>query len=68
MTQITEAEYIELKACSQMLSQIGSYVESWCNEEDTTLVGVLRLLAEYHTMKSNEMYEKIDDLTAEETE
>jgi len=65
MKEITEAEYNELKECSQMLGVIGSYVESWCNEEDTTLQGVMRLLAEYHTMKSNELYEKLDALKYE---
>jgi hypothetical protein len=59
---ILEAEYNELKACRQMLSQISLYIEDFCEEEDTTLVGVLKVLAEYHTMKSNELYEKINIL------
>lgn len=61
--EISQAEYNELKSCSQMLGIIGSYVEDFCNEDDTTLAGVLRLLAEYHSMKSNDLYEKLDALS-----
>jgi hypothetical protein len=64
MKEISEAEYNELRACHLMLSQIGSYVEDFCNEEDTTLQGVIRLLAEYHHMKSTELYEKLDSMEA----
>lgn len=60
------AEYKELKACRLMLSQISLYIEDFCKEEDTTLIGVLKLLAEYHTMKSNYMYNIIKDLKDEE--
>jgi len=63
MKEISEAEYSELRACHLMLGQISCYVEDFCNEEDTTLTGVLRLLAEYHTLKSNELYTKIDKIT-----
>jgi len=62
MIQISEAEYNELRACRQMLCQISVYVEHFCNEEDTTLMGVLRLLAEYHSLKSLEMYHSLDQL------
>lgn len=59
---ILEAEHKELKACHLMLSQISLHVEDFCNPEDTTLAGVLRILAKYHAMKSNELYETLDKL------
>lgn len=58
---ILEAEYKELKACRIMLSQISLYIEDFCDEEDTTLIGVLKLLAEFHSLKSNLMYNTIKD-------
>lgn len=64
MKEITEAEYNELRACSQMLGTIGSHVEDFCNEEDTTLVGVLRLLAKYHALQSDSVYHELDRLNA----
>lgn len=70
MKEITllEAEYKELKICRQMLSQISLYIEDFCEEEDTTLVGVLKLLAEYHSLKSNLMYNIIKDFKDEDYE
>lgn len=64
MKEITEAEYNELKACHQMLGQIGSYVEDFCNEEDTTLTGVIRLLAQYHSLQADKLYARLDQETA----
>ena len=49
-----------------MLSQISAYVEDFCNEEDTTLVGVVRLLAEYHQLKADNLYKKLYELKREE--
>ena len=44
-----------------MLGQIGCYIENFCNEEDTALDGVIRLLAEYYSIKSLSLYEKLDN-------
>ena len=60
MKELTDEQYDELKSHSQMLGIIGTYVEDFCNEDDTTLQGVLRVLAEYYTMKSNEIYTHLD--------
>lgn len=49
--EISEQEYKELKSHSQMLGIIGTYVEEFCNEEDTVLTGVKRLLADYYILK-----------------
>jgi hypothetical protein len=62
MKEISEAEYNELKACHLMLGQISIYVEDFCKEEDTTLMGVIKLLAEYHSLKSDLLYEAFDKL------
>jgi hypothetical protein len=59
---ISEAEYKELKDYKQMLSMISVYVELFCHEEDTTLMGVIRLLAQYHYLKSEELYQHLDRL------
>lgn len=62
MKEITEAEYNELKASSQMLGIIGTYIEDFCNGEETTLEGVLRLLAKYYALQSDDMYNALDKL------
>lgn len=59
---ISEAEYNELKSCHHMLGMIGTYVELFCQENDTTLMGVIRLLAQYHYLKSEELYQHLDRL------
>jgi hypothetical protein len=64
--EITKEEYDELKSHSKMLGQIGMYIEDFCNEDDSTLTGVLRLLAEYHSLKMHELYASIDKLTYDE--
>ena len=62
MKQITEEEYNDLKSHSQMLGIIGSQVEEFCEEDDTTLIGVMRLLAAYHSFKSRDLYDRIEKL------
>lgn len=57
--EISEQEYKDLKSHSQMLGLIGCYVEDFCKEDDTVLQGVLRLLADYYALRSEEMYSKI---------
>lgn len=46
--EISEQEYKSLKEQSNMLGLIASYVEEFCHEEATTLMGVLTLLSKYH--------------------
>lgn len=59
VSSIDAAQLEEYKRSSIMLSQISAYVEDFCNEEDTTLVGVVRLLAEYHQLKAENLYQKL---------
>jgi len=63
---IPDLEYKELLEHSRMLGTIGVYVEDFCNEEDTTLMGVIRLLAEYSDMRSQLLYVDLDKLRKEQ--
>ncbi len=60
--EISEQEYKELKSHSQMLGIIGTYVEDFSKEDDTVLQGVLRLLADYYAMRSEEIYSKLEKI------
>ena len=60
---IDVAQLAAYKENTLMLNQIGAYVEDFCNDEDTTLVGVMRLLAKYHQLESEVLYQKIDQIT-----
>lgn len=63
MKELTDEQFDNLKSHSQMLGVIGAYVEEFCEAEETVLVGVLRLLAEYHSMKATLTYNEIEKLT-----
>ena len=46
---------------SQMLGRIASYVEEFAESEtDSTLLCVLRLLAQYHELKQGEIWRAIE--------
>lgn len=53
--QIPIKEYEQLKKNTAMLGQIATAVEEFCDEEDTTLCGVLRILERYYSMKAHEI-------------
>jgi hypothetical protein len=53
--EISEKEYKELKSHSQMLGMIGAYVEEFCDEEDTTLTGLIKLLSDYYALKGENL-------------
>lgn len=54
---------------SMMLSQIASYVEDFAEtEDDTTLMCVVRLLAEYHQLKADQHYEALERLKIQNDE
>ena len=51
----------ELEKNSRMLGRIAGFVGEFAkNEEDTTILCVLRLLQEYHYSKANSLQEYID--------
>lgn len=51
----------QLEQNSQMLGRIAGFVGDFAeNEEDTTILCVLRLLQDYHYSKANSLQEYID--------
>ena len=51
----------QMEQNSQMLGRIAGFVGDFAeNEEDTTILCVLRLLQEYHYSKANSLQEYID--------
>jgi hypothetical protein len=61
-TLLTPEQLNSLTEQSRMLGVISCYVEDFCREEDTTLIGVVRLLAEYHQLKADNLYNKLEEL------
>jgi hypothetical protein len=61
-TLLTPEQLNSLAEQSRILGIIGCYVEDFCREEDTTLIGVVRLLAEYHQLKADNLYHKLEEL------
>ena len=52
----------QLKEHSRMLSRIAAYVEDFAeSDDDTTIICVLRLLARYHQMEADCMWDAIKD-------
>lgn len=52
----------QLKENSRMLSRIAAYVEDFAeSDEDTTVICVLRLLARYHQMEADCIWDAIKD-------
>jgi hypothetical protein len=45
---LSKEEFSILRDRSLMLGVIAGYVEAFCEEEETPLMGVVRLLARYH--------------------
>lgn len=57
---MTENEIESLKRQSRMLSRIAAYLEDFVeNDDDSTLICVLRLLARYHSMEADSLHELI---------
>ena len=57
---ITEQEIKQWKSDSLMLGRIGAYTEDFCeSEEDTVLICVLRLLARYHSLEADSLFDAI---------
>lgn len=64
MKSVEDKHYERLLKDSVMLSQIAAYIEDFCrpDSEDTTFMGVVRLLAEYHSLKSESLYYTLESL------
>lgn len=57
-----------LESSHAMLSRICGFVSNECKEGDTTLMGVVRVLAKYHDLLSDYHYNWIDTLEKEVAE
>ncbi len=57
---IDEDNLERLEENSKMLLQIRSFIYNFCAEDDTTVMGVLRLLAEYHDLKSEHYWSHLE--------
>ena len=53
---------------SAMLSRIASIVGDFCNEDDTTLMGVAKLRALYHDSAAREAWDFVERLQKEQEE
>jgi hypothetical protein len=51
---------------SIMLGRIASIVGEFCNEEDTTLMGVAKLRAIYHDVAAREAWDFVEKLKREQ--
>ena len=52
---LSEEEFSILRDRSLMLGVIAGYVEEFCEEDETPLMGVVRLLARYHEETSRNL-------------
>ena len=52
----------ELEDCEIMLGRIANLVQEFCEEDDTTLQGVVRLLANYRECQAKEAWDFLDSL------
>lgn len=59
---LTKEQYEELNSHSQMLGQIGMYVDEFIkDDEDTVLEAVIRLLSKYHECKADFYYHRLEE-------
>lgn len=54
---ISKTLYKNLHEHSTMLGQIAIYVEEFCKDEETTVEGVLHLLEDYYSLKSQAAFQ-----------
>lgn len=52
----------QLEGYESMLGRIASLVQEFCDEEETTLQGVAKLLAHYRDYQAKEAWDFVDDL------
>ena len=52
----------ELEDCELMLGRIANLIQEFCEEEETTLQGVARLLANYRECQAKEAWDYLDSL------
>jgi len=52
----------ELEDCELMLGRIANLIQEFCEEEETTLQGVAKLLANYREYQAKEAWDFLDSL------
>ena len=52
----------ELEDCELMLGRIANLIQEFCEEEDTTLQGVAKLLANYRECQAKDAWDFLDSL------
>jgi hypothetical protein len=60
MTDEEQKQFNEYRSHSHMLGRIACHVSDFCGENDTTEIGVLRLLASYYELKAFQIHEDIE--------
>jgi len=61
---MTKERIKELEEHSLMLGRIANLVEEFCEEEETTLQGVAKLLAHYRNYQAMEAWDFVDNLSS----
>ena len=59
---MTEEQIKQLEDCSLMLGRIASLVQEFCEEDETTLQGVAKLLALYRDLQAKDAWDFVDNL------
>lgn len=62
---MTTEQNKELEDCALMLGRIANLVQEFCEEEETTLQGVAKLLAHYRDSQAKEAWDFVDELNFE---
>ena len=57
---MTEEQIKQLEDCDLMLGRIASLVGEFCEEEETTLQGVAKLLALYRDLQAKDAWDFVD--------
>ena len=57
---MTEEQIKQLEDCDLMLGRIASLVQEFCEEDETTLQGVAKLLALYRDLQAKDAWDFVD--------
>ena len=57
---MTEEQIKQLEDCELMLGRIASLVQEFCEEDETTLQGVAKLLALYRDLQAKDAWDFVD--------
>jgi hypothetical protein len=58
---LTRKEFERYEKNTAMLNSVALAVEDFCRGEDTVLIGILRVIKEYHFLKSKEAAEWLEE-------